>query len=120
MLIVDDEFGLAEMLGAILADEGHRIRTASNGKQALEEAATERPDLILTDLMMPVMDGPGLITALGANPELANVPVIIMSSLQEATVAARCTGYAAIVRKPFDIGELLTLVARFSVESPGA
>ncbi|MDQ3039091.1 MAG: response regulator [Pseudomonadota bacterium] len=120
MLIVDDEFGLAEMLGAILADEGHRISTASNGKQALEEASTERPDLILTDMMMPVMDGAELIKALGEDPTLANVPVIIMSSLQEATVAARCEGYAAIVRKPFNIGELLMLVARFSTESSGA
>ncbi len=117
VLIVDDEFGLANLLGEILADDGHLIRTAYNGKQALEQATTERPDLILTDMMMPVMDGAALIKALGANPDLANVPVIVMSSLMEASIAERCTGYVAFVRKPFNIPELSKLVSRFSTES---
>ncbi len=119
VLIVDDEFGLANLLGEILTDEGHLIRTASNGQQALEQATAERPDLIVTDMMMPVLDGAGLIKALGAKPELANVPVIVMSSLMETTVAARCAGYVAFVRKPFKIDELLTLVSHFSAESSG-
>jgi len=117
LLIVDDEFGLATLLGEFLADEGHLIRTAYNGKQALEQATIERPDLILTDMMMPVMDGAGLIKALGANPDLANVPVIVMSSLMEASIAERCTGYVAFVRKPFNITELSKLVSRYSTES---
>lgn len=118
VLIVDDEFGLAELLGAVLADEGHKIRVAMNGMQALDQATMERPDLILTDMMMPVMDGAGLIKALRADANLADVPVIVMSSMPEASVAARCSGYVAFLWKPFNVVQLLEVVSRFSPVTP--
>src|SRR5687768_16807980 len=55
VLVVDDEVGIATLLEDVLQDEGHRVLTASNGRQALERIATEKPDLILSDFMMPVM-----------------------------------------------------------------
>jgi CheY-like chemotaxis protein len=103
IMVVDDEFGVATLLQDVLEDEGHRVVTASNGKQALEKAAAERPDLVLTDFMMPIMDGAALIKALTANPEFKAIPVVVMSSMPEAAVAERCSGYAIFLRKPFKI-----------------
>lgn len=111
VLVVDDEYGIARLLEDVFEDEGHRVLVASNGRQALERAAEQRPDLVLTDFMMPVMDGAGLIAAMAADPALADIPVIVMSSMPEETVAARCSGYAVFVRKPFNIFDLIDLVA---------
>ena len=112
VLVVDDEFGILRLLEDVLIDEGHDVLVAVNGKQALERAAEKRPDMVLTDYMMPVMDGAELIKALNVDPALAGVPVVVMSSLPEAAVAERCPGYTAFVRKPFKIFDLIDLVAR--------
>ena len=112
VLVVDDEFGILRLLEDVLLDEGHTVVVAVNGRQALERVAEQRPAIVLTDFMMPVMDGAAFIEALAAAPELADVPVVMMSSLPEATVAERCPGYAAFVRKPFKIFDLLDLVAK--------
>lgn len=114
VLVVDDEFGIVKLLEEVLADEGHRVAIATNGRQALERAAAERPDLVLTDFMMPVMDGAALIKAMAADPGLAGIPVILMSSIPEATVAERSPGYAAFVAKPFNIFAVIDLVARLA------
>jgi len=63
---------------------------------------------------MPVVDGAALLAAMSARPDLASVPVVVMSSLPEATIAERCLGYAAILRKPFGIGEVLRLLEQFA------
>ena len=75
VLVVDDEFGITDLLEDVLSDEGHRVLAASNGKQALERAAAERPDLVLTDYMIPVMDGVALIAAnAGLAPRTVGAP----------------------------------------------
>jgi CheY-like chemotaxis protein len=107
VLVVDDEFGISTLLKDVLEDEGHRVLLATNGQQALDKVKDERPDLIVTDFMMPVMDGAALIHALAAQPGLKDIPVIIMSSMPEAAVAERCSGYVSFVRKPFRIFGLL-------------
>jgi len=63
---------------------------------------------------MPVVDGAALLAAMSASPDLASVPVVVMSSLPEAAIAERCSGYAAILRKPFRVGEVLRLVEQFA------
>jgi CheY-like chemotaxis protein len=110
VLVVDDEFGIATLLEDVLVDEGHRVLLASNGRQALEKVAEERPDLVLTDFMMPAMDGAVLIEALAADPDLKAVPIVVMSSLPEAAVAERCSGYALFVRKPFKIVDMIDVI----------
>ena len=57
ILVVDDEIGIANLLADVLSDEGHRVLVAVNGRDALKRAEEERPDLVITDYMMPVMDG---------------------------------------------------------------
>ncbi|WP_419815544.1 response regulator [Glacieibacterium sp.] len=111
LLVADDEFGILRLLEDVLGDEGHTVVIAINGRLALDQAEAKRPDLLLTDFMMPVMDGAGLIRGMNANPALATVPVIVMSSLPEAAIADRCPPYAAFVRKPFKIFSLIDLIA---------
>ena len=111
VLVVDDELPIAKLLEDVLADEGHRVVLAANGNQALERAMDETPSIIITDLMMPEMDGAALIAALAAHADLRNVPVVVMSSLPEATVSHRCQGYRAFLRKPFRIFDVVDLVA---------
>ena len=112
VLVVDDEFGITELFDAILTDEGHRVLTAMNGKQGLELLTQERPDLVFTDYMMPVMDGAAMLRAIAADPGLRGIPVVMMSSMPEATVAERCSGYITFMRKPFRITQLTDLAKR--------
>jgi CheY-like chemotaxis protein len=114
VLVVDDEVGIVKLLEDVLTDEGHRVLTAMNGQQALDRAATEKPALVLTDYMMPVMDGAALVKAMAADALLADIPVAIMSSIPETTVAQRCSGYVAFVRKPFNIFAVVDLVAELT------
>ncbi len=114
VLVVDDEFGIAELFNAILTDEGYRVLTAMNGRHGLEVLAKERADLVITDYMMPVMDGAGLLQAMAENPALRAIPVVLMSSMSEATVAERCSGYVAFMRKPFKIDKVVEVAASFA------
>ena len=112
VLVVDDELSIAQLLQDVLVDEGYRVRIAGNGKRALELVADERPVLVLTDYMMPVMDGASLVRAMVADAMLKDVPIIVMSSLPEEAVASRCEGYVSFVRKPFRIVDIVKLVAQ--------
>ncbi|MCW5734889.1 MAG: response regulator [Enhydrobacter sp.] len=114
VLVVDDEFGIVKLLEEVLTDEGHRVLIATNGRQALERAAKEKPALVVTDFMMPVMDGAALVRAMRADPQLADVPVVMMSSIPEVTLAERALGYTAFVRKPFSIFAVVDLVAKLT------
>ncbi len=111
ILVVDDEFGVAEVLETILADVGHEVVTAANGRQALERAKERLPDLVLLDFMMPIMDGPSVLKAMRKAPALRNIPAVIMSSLPESAISKSVGGmYAAFVRKPFRLNTVLDTV----------
>ncbi|HEX7488066.1 MAG TPA: response regulator, partial [Anaeromyxobacteraceae bacterium] len=75
ILIVDDDRDIREGLADILGLAGYLVRTAANGKVALEEAQERRPDLIILDLMMPVMSGWKFLEAQRRHPRLASIPV---------------------------------------------
>jgi len=111
ILIVDDEFSVAEVVEAILTDAGHEVLAASNGRQGLERAKAKRPDLIILDFMMPIMSGPSMLKALREETRLRDVPVVVMSSLPESTISQSAKGmYARFLRKPFKIRDLLDVV----------
>lgn len=118
VLVVDDEFGVAEVLQAILEDEGHRVATAIHGRAAIERMAEERPDLVLSDFMMPVMDGAALLDAMKRDPRFAEIPVALMSSLPESSVAEKCDGYASFMRKPFRVTDVLDLLDVLTAGKP--
>lgn len=112
VLVVDDEFGIAGLIEAVLRDEGHDVLTAANGRQGLELLAKEQPDMLFLDYMMPVMDGGAMLRSLSAHPVLRTIPVVLMSSMPEEMVAERCSGYASFMRKPFRIREVVALALR--------
>lgn len=112
VLVVDDEFVVAELIEAILEDEGHRVLIAMNGRQGLDMLANERPDLVFLDYMMPVLDGAGMLRGIAADPALDGISIVLISSMPEATVAERCSGYVGFMRKPFKITEVMRLAER--------
>ena len=118
VLVVDDEFGIAELFEAILGDEGHRVRTAVNGRHGLELLAEERTDLVFLDYMMPIMNGAAMLSAMAEDPELRHIPVVLMSSMGEAAVAERCSGYARFMRKPFKVAQVVAITAKLLGKGP--
>jgi CheY-like chemotaxis protein len=112
VLVVDDEVGIANLLADVLSDEGHRVIVAANGHEGLKRAEQERPDLVITDYMMPVMDGAQLIKALADHPDLRGIPIYLMSSAPEAAIRDLCSGYALFIRKPFRIYDVVDLVGQ--------
>jgi CheY-like chemotaxis protein len=112
ILVVDDEPLIAMALEAALEDVGYEVVTAANGRQGLERLAEARADLVLLDMMMPIMGGSAMLAAMVAHPELAGIPVIILSSLPEATIRSRTDGVAAIIRKPYTVDQVLGEIAK--------
>ena len=112
ILVVDDESSLVQILEAILSENGYRVLTAANGRAALEQLAKagSRPDLVLLDYMMPILDGPAVLKAMAAEAAYRDIPVIIMSSLSEATIAEQCHGHAAFLRKPYSVTKLIETI----------
>ncbi|HJS91967.1 MAG TPA: response regulator [Steroidobacteraceae bacterium] len=120
VLVVDDEFGTVEVLVAALEDAGYRVLTAANGRRALESLEKSKPDLVISDFMMPLMDGAALVTAMRANSAFRDIPVIMMSSAPEAALRKRVDGYAAFLRKPFGMPVLLEIVGTVFERAPGS
>jgi len=108
--VVDDDVDLLEALSEILESEGFGIRQARNGLQALELLEPLRPDLILLDLMMPVMDGWEFVERIRGRPDWAQIPVIVLSADRNIGDNARKLGAAAYLAKPFELSQLLSLV----------
>ncbi|MBV8165861.1 MAG: response regulator [Alphaproteobacteria bacterium] len=118
VLVVDDEFGIAEVVEMVLVQRGHRVLSAYNGKQGLELAIREAPDLMIVDVMMPVLSGPALIAALRDNRATRVIPVIVISSLHQDALAIPANNYAGYLRKPFSIRDLAALVDRLLAPQP--
>lgn len=110
ILVVDDEAPIREFLAYLLEDLGHEVRQAINGRQAVEIASTTRPDLVISDVMMPLMGGPELCT--WVKRELHPPPPVILTS-SAGRHLARNSPADAFVDKPFDIGEIEDLVRRW-------
>jgi CheY-like chemotaxis protein len=115
VLVVDDDPDILDAICDILDAEGYRVSRARHGREALEQVEHELPDVILLDLMMPVMDGVAFSQALRKRPEGSDVPIVVISAdgnPQRAT-AVGAVGYLA---KPFDIDALLAQVAGITNE----
>lgn|GEM_PF-3569110 len=110
VLVVEDEAYLCDLIADVLESDGHVTRKASNGREALTLLKERRPQLILLDLMMPIMDGWEFITVLKSNLEWAEIPVIIITAIYDARRTQLETGAKAVITKPFDIDQLSELV----------
>ncbi len=109
VLVVDDEPSIRDLIVVVLEEEGYRALAASSGVFALHLVATEQPDLVLLDMMMPKMDGRETLRRLRLLPEWQNTPVVVMSAA--VTAANVGDGVAAFIAKPFDLGALLDTIA---------
>jgi len=114
VLIVDDDDEVARTLQCMVERHGFQVTRAENGAVALAKLQTERPDVILLDIVMPVMDGFQLLSVLRKMPEAQAIPVIILSvRSDDATVSAAWQGGATLyLPKPFSSRELITVLRR--------
>lgn len=112
ILIAEDEPSLRENLQLMLELEGYAVQLASDGQEAFAQALREPPDLVLTDVMMPVLDGYGLIRLLRADPATAGIPIIVLTARAEQQDAEMglSLGAAAHLVKPYRRAELLQAV----------
>jgi CheY-like chemotaxis protein len=110
ILVVDDDQGGLEALSDILEYEGYTVERAQNGLQALAHLQISRPlpNLVILDLLMPVMDGWEFRTRQKEDPALANVPVLVITAIS----ATAGIDAAEILHKPIDVDALLRAVAR--------
>ena len=112
ILVVDDEYLIADILSFALEDEGFMVVTASNGRKGLEVLERERPDLIITDFMMPVMDGLEFATAVRALPSANQLPIILMSGAQAHIGMPRSDLFNVVLAKPFNIDLIVAEVRK--------
>ena len=112
MLLADDNADMREYVRRLLESE-HEVVTLADGEAALQTARDRRPDLILTDVMMPKLDGFGLLRALRAEPDMSTIPIILLSARAgpDATVEGLDAGADDYLLKPFSARELLARVS---------
>lgn len=117
ILIVEDERDIRESMQQILEYSGYEVYLASNGKEGMDFIGRQKPDLILLDLMMPVMNGWAFLESKGKNTDVAGIPVIISTAYGN-----RINGTAdvkGIIRKPVDLNILLPMIEQ-SIEEPSS
>jgi two-component system alkaline phosphatase synthesis response regulator PhoP len=103
ILVVDDERDVVELLKFLLEKDGYQVTTAFNGKEGLTAATSQKPDLVLLDVMMPEMDGYTVQTQLLDNPDTRAIPIIILTAKgQLRDVFAMSANVRAYIEKPFD------------------
>jgi CheY-like chemotaxis protein len=115
VLIVDDAPDIRLILTVALTDAGYRVESAADGQEALSllQSTTERPCVIVLDLMMPEMNGWEFLAWQQADETLATIPVIIVSAIPTSLEEAQAAGARAVLRKPLDFGALRALVAQY-------
>ncbi len=118
ILVVEDEPDLSLVITERLKSVGYDVSCANNGRAALEHIKSNKPDLIISDVLMPELDGFGLFKALKQNPETAKIPVIILTARGKMSDTFTSLGVTDFLAKPFDAQTLLNTVAKsFSTES---
>ena len=109
ILIVDDEPDLVQTIQDRLEMSGYTVTTAGNGKEGLEKTLQEKPDIVLLDVIMPIMDGLEMLEALRKHPESKDCAVIMLTarSQRQDIVQAKTCGIEDYIVKPFDLSELI-------------
>ena len=110
ILVVEDEAVLRLLLTLVLVDEGFEVRTAPNGLEALLLLARWQPDIILLDLHMPVMDGSSFRAEQRLVPNLATIPVLLVSAAHDLTWQAAKLETAGSIQKPYELDDLVATV----------
>jgi CheY-like chemotaxis protein len=109
ILVADDEFDMTSSLRAILEGEGYQVETCDNGRETLERVRSRCPDLVLMDVMMPLVSGLEVLDTMRRTAELKSVPVILMSVISPG-VRREDYHWQAFLRKPFGLETLLRTI----------
>ena len=119
VLVIDDERGFCDVVSVILESQGYEVRQAHEANHAFGLLTESVPDLILTDLMMPEIDGLSLIRRLRETPDWAEIPVVMVSAHSEPAIqeSAREAGADGFIAKPFSASELRATVRAHLVEN---
>ncbi len=113
VLVIDDEPVVRQVVNRLLTGEGYQVIEAPYGQAGYQLAISEKPNIILLDLMMPVMDGFQVLSKLKSNPETRPIPVIILTGKIDAESERRCMRSGAVdyIKKPWGPGELKDRIA---------
>ena len=122
LLIVEDDPDILKLLNTTLTFSGYRVITARNGKEGLEVIKRERPAVVIADIMMPKLDGFGLVHRMRINPDTRDIPVVFITATYvspEDQEFALDIGATRFIQKPVDIEEFLTTITElFNQDSP--
>jgi DNA-binding response OmpR family regulator len=120
ILMVDDDPDFCEATGIFLESKGYHVTVAHDGKEGLEKIRTIRPDLVVLDVMMPEMNGYDVCVVMKADPDLKNIPVILLTGVGEALFRTTYNQYMGLMTeaddylaKPVDTAELARSVESF-------
>jgi len=114
LLIVEDDPDILKLLDATLTFRGYRVITAKNGKEALEAIHVKHPAIVITDIMMPTLDGFGLVHRIRINPETREIPVVFITATyvtREDREFALNIGATRFIQKPVDLEKFLATIA---------
>ena len=116
ILVVDDEPEILEMTQKRLEKSGYRVLTAADGKEGIRKAVEEKPDLILSDIIMPGIDGFTMLRELRNNASTSSIPVIMLSAKGEADSLLKGQNFGAVdyFIKPCDWDELLKYIKKYA------
>jgi CheY-like chemotaxis protein len=121
ILVVEDVPNILELLAVTLRFKGYPVVTATNGQDALQKIAEERPALVITDILMPKMDGFALVQHLRTNPKTQNIPLIFLSATYvtpEDKAFALSLGAVKFLEKPVDTEDFLLTIAEILTQGP--
>jgi CheY-like chemotaxis protein len=112
VLVIDDDCDLRDILRLVLAEAGYAVETAENGQDALEAIARHKPDLILLDMRMPVMDGRAFARELRVR-FAERPPIVVITASERAQANAAEVGAVGWLGKPFSVKDVLETVPRY-------
>ena len=110
ILLIDDDVDLVAVMKGTLESKPYEVLTAYNGKEGLEKARKEKPDLIVLDIMMPVMDGFDFAEQFGKDPSLKKIPVLALTSFSDSLGQPFPFEVSEFIRKPLKPKDLLAKV----------
>ena len=114
LLIVEDDPDILKLLDATLTFKGYRVITAHNGKEGLEAIRVKRPAIVIADIMMPQLDGFGLVHRIRINPQTRDIPVVFITATyvaREDREFALSIGATRFMQKPIDLDKFLAMIA---------
>ena len=113
ILIIDDEEKLVSNIKMFLELNGYQVLTAYNGKEGLEAAQNNKPDIIVSDIMMPEMDGYTMLREMKFDETLKDIPVIMLTAKEGMSEMCEIEGASEFLTKPFDMNVLLDAIKKF-------